>query len=179
MEEITYLFDITHINDVEDAVKAAMMNIVEGCVFINPTGFTQSTHRINGYRVNLCSDDSDIDDLQQIRVKVINLTNSTNDEDNDIRVYVYDTRNLHDERPIFAFENSKDLLSHLIKADITVFHENCENIRIETQSIEIDQKLKVTDVNIPLSQRRYDARSSSSAKYVTHSDIRINGLIKF
>jgi hypothetical protein len=174
MDDSSYLFDIIQINDPLEAVKHALMNIVEGCVFINPIGFITYSAKINGYRANICSESYKVyGDLQKIEVKLQNLADPDNNEKN-IKVYVYDTRSLQNENPIFAFENGPNLLEQLIKAEVTVFHENGQNIRIECQSIELTDSIKVTDVNIQLSMRRYDSRSMSSAKYVTHSDIFID-----
>lgn len=170
MDHSMYLFDITKVNDPDEAVKTALMNICEGCVFINPPGFTTYSGKINGYRANLCSTAYlSFDDLQRIEVTLKNLKDPENNEYG-IRVYVYDTRSLQAENPIFAFENGPDLLGYVKRANITVYHENGQHIEIKCESIKVSNKIGVTDVNRPMSDRRYDSRSLSSAKYVYHPD---------
>lgn len=166
-----------------DAVDYACKNLAEGCIFINPSGLTANSGSINGQSVHLCSklNNPGFNDGQRITVELRNnnVTGLANcesiDEINEtnIRVYAYDTLFSSLDFSLFGNNNGVELSDMIQSAHVVVSHSDGALDSIAIEAVEVNHKLSLTDLSVPVEDFTVDNRSRDSASYTVHKDVSV------
>lgn len=167
------------------AVDNAVMNMAEGCVFVNPTDAPTGEPApdvgvMRGLPVHRVTEDAD-NEGHRVVVRQVNRTCPSECEcDNQpepepaIDIWVYDTFFCNDVEPKFnllSTSSGVDLFSTVTLAEVLVYHTCGEDIRIEC--VRVRHSLDLTDVSVPLSEYTTDNRPKDMRRYCAHKDVNV------